>query len=245
MQRPNLDASSETNLAFTDHIEGAAKAWSQAEIISQKQQEAVQSVCALILAASTTLRASAAATAAAERATREARAAFIVRDVILDLRVMGLSDALLNGPALRDRKSQVYNLVFVDKNAGEITKAKMREEPELVVGIIHRFNGLGDFDGKAAAIGIAAGAVEKSVTAREALDAAELTESKAKSAELAARIVLRDAIDEAYGVLRAAFPGRRDFVESFFPKRESSAASSSKDAPEGAPAGSGASPAGG
>ena len=57
-----------------------------------------------------------------------------------------------------------------------------------------------------------------------------MAENKAADAEIQARLGLRTALEQAYGKLRAASPGRRDFVESFFPKRDRAA--SMKDATE-------------
>ena len=60
-----------------------------------------------------------------------------------------------------------------------------------------------------------------------------MNENKAIDAELAARLGVRTALEQAYGMLRAAFPGQRRFAESFFLKREraSSKAESGEDKP--------------
>jgi hypothetical protein len=39
---------------------------------------------------------------------------------------------------------------------------------------------------------------------------------------MAARLGVRRALEQAYGMLRAAFPGQRRLVESFFLRRERS-----------------------
>jgi hypothetical protein len=96
--------------------------------------------------------------------------------------------------------------------------------------LLARYDAAPDFDGKKEARSQIGSALAKSIEARDALDADEMAENKAADAELQARLALRTALEQAYGKLRAAFPGRRDFVESFFPKRDRAA--SKKDADE-------------
>ncbi|MDI1434411.1 hypothetical protein, partial [Polyangium sorediatum] len=48
-------------------------------------------------------------------------------------------------------------------------------------------------------------------------------QNKAGDAEIQARLAVRVALEKAYGMLRAAFPGQRKLVESFFLRRERSA----------------------
>lgn len=79
-----------------------------------------------------------------------------------------------------------------------------------------------DFPARAGLIADLGEAVTKSTDARTALDAAEGAEALAGNAEMMARLALRETLEKAYGKLRTAFPGERDFVESFFPKRTSS-----------------------
>jgi len=62
------------------------------------------------------------------------------------------------------------------------------------------------------------------VEARDDLDVGEMAETKAANAEVQARLALPAVLEQAYGKLRASFPGRRDFVESFFLRRERTAA---------------------
>ncbi|WP_284722037.1 hypothetical protein, partial [Polyangium sorediatum] len=152
---------------------------------------------------------------AARRAATKLRAQFGIRDVILDLRIMGVSDALLNGPAMRSRDNPVYKNVFQEGTAGEITEAKLREEPELAERILERLANVEDFPGKAAAQAGLKEALEKSFVIRDALDAAEMAQNKAGDAEIQARLAVRVALEKAYGMLRAAFPGQRKLVESF------------------------------
>ena len=58
--------------------------------------------------------------------------------------------------------------------------------------------------------------MKKSLATRDALDDVEIAENKAGNAELQARLGVRGALDNAYGLLRVAFPGQRKFIESFF-----------------------------
>jgi len=135
--------------------------------------------------------------------------------------VMRVSDVLLNGPAGRSREHPVYQQVFRGTTAGKITSAKMREEPALVERLLARLDDTPDFEGKATARNALAKALQMSFDALDAVDEAEANENTAVDTELSARLALRLTLEQTYGKLRAAFPGRRDFVESFFPKRES------------------------
>jgi|SRR6185503_990035 len=217
---------------------GAVEAWADAEILTPDQQQAVVQVGQLVQPALDTLRATTLTTDSAERGAIKARARLRVRDVILDMGVMRVSDALLNGPAARSREHPVYQQVFRGAPAGKITSMKIREEPEVVSRLLDRFDGAPDFEGKTPARDNLAGALQKSYSALDQVDDAETAENAAVDAELGARIAVRGVFEQAYGKLRAAFPGRRDFVESFFPKREAS-----KDDAEPAP-GDGAAPEG-
>lgn len=220
MQLPGANASSSVYLSFAYHVQGAADAWADVEIITADQQKAVLDVGAMLKPVVDALRATAGASDDAERLATMALARFRVRDAILDLRVMAASDAVLNGPGLRDRRSPVYKQVFAGDNAGDITRARMRDEPELAALLASRLDKVDDFEGKAAAHKALTEAVQKSVAARDAADAASLAANKSGNDELAARLALRVALEKAYGTLRTAFPGRRDFVESFFPRTE-------------------------
>jgi hypothetical protein len=230
MQLPGVNASSQVYIDYGDHVEGAAEAWSEAEIITEAQKQTIKDVASMVGPAVAALRKASGATDEAGHGVSKARARFGVRDVILDRRVMGLSDTVLKGPAGRDRQSTAYKAVFLNDKPHEITGGNMREEPEVVEVLLARYDAAPDFDGKKEARALVEGALVKSIEAREALDAAEMAENKAADAEILARLGLRTALEQAYGKLRAAFPGRRDFVESFFPKRERTA--SKKDAPE-------------
>lgn len=243
MQLPGVNASSDVYLTFSYHVEGAVEAWSDVELISDSQQKAVAEVGATVKPVIAALRAAAGASDEAERIATMAVARFRVRDVVLDLRVMGTSDAVLNGPAMRRRNSPIYREIFAGDNAGDITRARMREEPELVALLLGRLDKVDDFQGKAPARAALADAIQKSIAARDAADAASLVENQAGNAELSARLNLRLALEKAYGMLRTAFPGRRDFVESFFPKSERAApkggAVEGDDSGEGGDGGSG------
>lgn len=74
--------------------------------------------------------------------------------------------------------------------------------------------------------------MQKSTGALAALAAAEEVEDQAGDAEIAARLALRRALEQAYGKLRAAFPGQRDLVESFFPKQNGRAAKAEERRPK-------------
>jgi hypothetical protein len=243
MQLPGSNASSEVYLDHTDHFEGAAEAWADAELITAAQTKAVAEANAVVAGAAARLRESVAVSDTAARAATKARAHYNVRDVVLDLRVMSLSDVLLNVLCGRSYTHAIYKHVFSDGAAGDITGARIREEPELAEAMLTRYSGVDEFPGKAAAGDLLKGAVAKSLGSRDGVDAAERAENTAGGQELFARLGVRNALDQAYGVLRAAVPGQRAFVESFFYKRAPSKGDKSEAASgETPPAGPGANP---
>jgi len=220
MQLPGIDASSDTYLEYTDHVEGAAEAWADAENLTAAERAVVLEVSSLLQPAATTLRGALTTTQVAERAAIKARVRYRVRDKLLDKSVMRISDAVFNGPAGRSRDHATYAHVFRNEPASKITRASIYEEPEIVGRMLDRYDGLDDFAGKATARDVCSGALGRSLKARDALESVEEALNKAGDTELAARMGLRHALEQAYGKLRTAFPGRRDFVESFFPKRD-------------------------
>lgn len=222
MQLPRTDASSAIYLIFVYHFEGAVEGWSDAEIISEDQRKAIAVAGALVSAAGEALRVAAGKTDAAERIATRLRARFGVRDAILDMRVMGLADAVYNGPAMRNRNHPDYKSVFQEGTAGDVTETRMRDEPEVAERVLGRYDKLSDFTGKQRPRDDLETAIQKSYAARDALDEAEMAENKAGDAEISARLEVRKALEQGYGMLRTAFPGQRRMVESFFLKRERS-----------------------
>lgn len=228
MQLPTVTSSSSTHINYASEVLGAAEAWEDAEVIAPEQRAAIVEVIGIVEPASDALQALLDAAEAAEKATSRARARLRVRDVILDLRVNATSDGVLNGPALRSRENTVFRNVMLDRNAGDITEAPMREAPELAGRVHEQLAKAPDFPAKATLLAELGEAVQKSTGARNALGAAEKAKDEAGDREMAARLALRRALEQAYGKLRAAFPGRRDFVESFFPKQKSTKAKGEK-----------------
>jgi hypothetical protein len=220
MELPSVDASSSVYFKYTDHFAGAVQGWSDAEIITTEQRKAVTDAGPIVDAAATTLRNALTSRANAERDATQLRARYFIRDIVLDKRIMATSDAVLNGPAMRDRQHPVFRAIFKDGTAGDITEAKVREEPELAARMRDRLADAADFDGKARVKSDLDEALAKSLSTRDALDAAETAENKAGDGELQARIAVRTALEQAYGLLRAAFPGQRKLVESFFYRAE-------------------------
>jgi flagellar hook-basal body complex protein FliE len=239
VQLPPKNASSAVCLSFGDAVLGAIEAWSDAETLTSDQQHTVIDLGKTIQPAVDKLRDSSQGSERAARAAIKARARLRVRDVILDMAVMRLSDVVLNGPAGRSREHPIYQQIFRGTTAGKITSAKVREEPALVERLLARLDDAPDFEGKAPARAALANALKKSFDALDAVDDAEAAENSAVDAELSARLALRLALEQTYGALRAAFPGLREFVESFFPKRESEkdAADPTPEAPTGGNAG--------
>jgi hypothetical protein len=216
MELPSVDAASIVYFKYTDHFAGAVEGWSDAEIISDDQRNVIADAGSLVEAVSITLRNASTSRANAEREATKIRARYAIRDIILDKRIMSTSDAVFNGPAMRDRDHPVYRTVFKDGTAGDITGAKIREEPEIAERMRDRFAATADFDGKARIKSDLDEALAKSFATREALDDAETAENKAGDIELQARVGVRLALDKVYGMLRAAFPGQRNLIESFF-----------------------------
>jgi len=236
MKLPHVNASSAVYLEYTDSFEGAGEAWADAEIITPAQAQAVTTSLGVVNAAASKLRACSLVSDGAGRAATKARARYRVRDVILDLRVMNAGDALLNGLCGRDRGHPHYRFVFDGGTAGDITGARIREEPELVLGVLARLAKVDDFPGKQAAADLLGDAAKRSLATRGDLDAAETAENDAGNDELYARIEVRKALEQAYGILIAAFPGQRAFVESFFLKAPRTADKAGADTQTPAPA---------
>ena len=220
MELPELNASSSVYCKYTDHFSGAAQGWSDAEIITAEQCTAIVKAAGLVDSAATSLRSAKTAREQAERLATQLRARYGIRDIILDKRILATSDAVLNGPAMRDRRNPVFVTVFQDGSAGDITEAKIREEPEVAGRMRDRFAQVADFDGKARVKADLDEALTKSFDTRDSLDDAEAAERSAGDAELQARLAVRAALEQAYGMLRTAFPGQRKLVESFFYRAE-------------------------
>lgn len=219
MQQAPLSASSDAHCAYAAHVVGACDAWKDAETITADQRAAIADVLAMVQPRSDDLRAKANLAKQAEEATSKARACFGVRDVVLNRRVNAASDGLLNGPAQRSHANKQYRTIFRDGTASDITRAKRREKPELAGEVRENLSNGPDFPARAGLVADLGEAVTKSTDARTALDAAEGAEALAGNAEMMSRLALRETLEKAYGKLRTAFPGERDFVESFFPKR--------------------------
>ena len=132
MELPNIDAGSDTYFRFTDHFAGAVEGWADAEIIREEQRQVVVETGLVVSVAAATLQAGVMTRMTAEREATKLRARFNIRDIVLDKRVMATNDSVLNGPAMRDRAHPVFRAVFQDDTAGDVTEAKMREEPEVV-----------------------------------------------------------------------------------------------------------------
>lgn len=229
MQLPSVNASSAVYAKYTDHFEGAVEGWVDAEILAESQRTAIGEAKVIVTQAADALKNTVILYDKAAQSATKLRARYNIRDIILDMRIMAVSDAVLNGPAMRNRSSPAYRAIFQEGNAGEITESKIREEPEIAERIHNRLAAAEDFAGKAQVQADLASALQKSLDARDALDAAEMAENKAGDAEIQARLSVRAAIEKAYGILRAAFPGQRKLVESFFLKRGRRAAKAPTD----------------
>lgn len=222
MELPVLTASSNAHCQFAAHVVGACDGWKDAETINPDQRAVIVEVHALVQPRMEDLRAKATTAEQTEQATSVARARFRVRDVVLNRRVNAAGDGLLNGPAQRSRDNKVYRTVFRDGTASDITGARPRDKPELAGEVRQNLTAGPDFPARAGLLADLGEAITKSVEARTALDTAMNTESLAGSAEMMARLELRHALEQAHGKLKTAFPGQREFVESFFPKRKRS-----------------------
>jgi hypothetical protein len=217
-----MSASSDVHCNYAAHVVGACDAWKDAETITPDQRAVIAEVLAMVQPRADDLRAKATIAEQAEEVTTKARARFGVRDVVLNRRVNAASDGLLNGPAQRNRANKQYRTIFLEGTACGITRAKRRDKPELAGQVRQNLAGGPEFPARAGLLADLGEAVTKSTEARNALDTAEGAEGTAGNVEMMARLALRETLEKAYGKLRTAFPGERDFVESFFPKRPSS-----------------------
>lgn len=218
MRFPPVDSSSSTCLAYAAYVEGALEGFLQADTITDEQSRTIEQVRRKLLPLVEALHERAVTAEAARRATRKARARYSVSDVLLDLRVMATSDAILNGPAGRSRQHPLYQQVFQGMTASQITAMNAREEPEVVSRLRDRLSSAPDFAEKGKLVEGLDVALAASFSARDCLKAAEGTEARVVDEERAARGALRQGLDEAYGLLRAAFAGQRSVAEAFFPK---------------------------
>lgn len=229
MQLPNVNASSATYTRYTDHFEGAVEGWGDAEILVEVQRKAIGEAKAIVAQAANALSAAVLECDRASRLATRLRARYNIRDIILDIRIMSVNDAVLNGPAMRSRSSPAYRAIFQEGTAGDITESKIREQPEIAERVRDRLAAAEDFAGKAQIHADLSSALQKSFETRDALDAAEMAENKAGDAEIKARLDVRAATEKAYGILRAAFPGQRKLVESFFLKSRRKPAKAAED----------------
>ncbi|AKT42069.1 hypothetical protein [Chondromyces crocatus] len=220
MQLPSKTASSQVHLEHAAHFINTEQAWREVEVISPEQRTLIQESGTVVRARTNTLAARVSSKVQAEAATSKARSSFGVRDMVLGMRLMACSDGLLNGPAQRDRSHTLYRTVMLGRTASEIRNMRPREEPELVDRVRTQLAEAPDFPAKVSLLADLDEALERSVAARTALDAALKVEAMAGDTEKAARIELRNALEHAYGRLRSSFPGQRSFVESFFLRRE-------------------------
>lgn len=211
-------AGTDTYLDFGDFVEGACEAWGDAEGLTTGQQKTVLDVGKLMGTGTLLLRTNREKRAGAERAYHKAVARFHVRDKVLDRVVMATIDAVRNGPAGRSNDHPIMHELLRDQTGTEITRAAIREEPEIVARLLDRLEKLEDFDGKGALLEKGRATVAKSITARDSLDTAEKALNAAADDEMQARLGVRTAAEQGHGMLQAAFPGRRDLVESFFPR---------------------------
>lgn len=229
MRLPPVDSSSNVYLGFASYVEGALEGFREAETITSEQSRVVTQVSQDLISLVEVLHRKATAAETARRATRRARARYSVRDVLLDMRVMATSDAVLNGPAARQRQHVVYQQIFQGVTPTKIAGSNIHDEPDVVARLRDRLVAAPTFAGKDRLVEGLDVALKQSYAARDALRGAEAVEARAMDEERAARMELRRGLEEAYGHLLAAFAGNRSLAESFFPKE--TAAKSAKQQP--------------
>jgi hypothetical protein len=132
----------------------------------------------------------------------------------------------------------VVREVFPDLATG-ITSAPIGERPRLIAQAATRLAGSpAEFAEKPALVERLREVATALQSAIEANDAARLAWTSERSEEVVAKNRLRLEMERTYGRLKALFPGRRSFVESFFRKTPKPLASDAAegDAPtDGAP----------
>lgn len=236
MQLPSISASSESYIEYADHTDGAAAAWANSPLITPQQKMAVADVAAAVSSATSALIAARDARVGAERLSQKLEAQFSVFNLALNFRLLGAGDAVLNGPALRNREHPIYLMVFLNQHPGDIARSDAQQKLDTVQQIAGHIQALPDFDGKIAALAHLNAALTQSVQSKGDWDAQIKAQSLMDNAEQQARLVLRSALEQSYGKLRAAFPGQRAFVESFFPKRKRSESKKKAGEPKKSPA---------
>jgi hypothetical protein len=220
LQLPPTSSSVDTLLEYSDKVEDNLAAWADSELLSTTQQEAIQRAIPEIEAVSKRLRINQINQEATERARGRASLRYNVCDKGLDASVVALSDGLLNGPAARNRSDPRFDNVFQGKTASDYTGAPAREEPGLVRGLVERFDKEPDFTGKSTLRARIAASLDKSEGALKTLETSEQAERTASNEELSTYLELRQTLERHYNLLKAVFPGRRDFVEALFPRQQ-------------------------
>ena len=232
MQRPRPTAGTDVHLSYGDYAEGTHEAWKEVGMPTSQGQSTVDANLADLVKHNAALRQAQATHDEAVRLTNKARAAFIVSDQSCDSKVMAVSDALLNGPAMRNRNDPIYVQVIGSSRATDVTESIRTEQPEVVDQLLLRLDATDDFEGKQAARDALAKALAHMKAKREALRSAQTAEETAFIQLQAARQALRDTLTRGYGGLTAAYPNKRDFVEGFYLRRSVKKGSNTEEVEE-------------
>lgn len=232
MQTPSVQASSDVFFQYVDHFLATAEGFGDAEIFTNEQKATIDATKTIIEAPATSLRNAYNARILAEGQTAKIRARYGIRDIVLDMRVMASSDGVLNGLAMRNRQNPLFQSVFQEGSASDITEANIREEPDLADRLCKRIVASPDFDGKQKIVADLSEAITKSMDTRKAMLLAEAAEASLGDQEHQARLKLRIALEQAYNMLRAAFPAQKKLVESFFPKAKPRKKEAAKESTE-------------
>lgn len=162
----------------------------------------------------------------ADKALFERPAALARRDAWLALGHRRLVEAL-NLVALKaagGSKDHPVVREFLPELLGGIERASYADRPRLLAETTARLEALAtDFPDKADLVARLRSAAEGSRAAAAESDSAWAAWRGERSEELVAKRRLRLEVERTHGRLKAEFPGQRTFVESFFPKQESTA----------------------
>lgn len=233
MKVPQESSGTNVHLTFVDYAEGSTEAQAEIGQPTEEGQKAMEAARDELRAISQAMRDAEDQRDQCSRASSKAQAAFMVADSRCDATIMAVSGLVFNGPAHRDYNAPVYIQAFGTSRVSDLTKLPVREQPDAVDQVLIGLESIGDFPGKEDGIGQLRAANDYVKVKRDALAQAQAAETAAFRAVLAARQGVREALVRAHGILTAAYPGRRDFVEGLFYRP-----SKKKAAPASAPAAS-------
>lgn len=237
MRLPVETSSSWTHIVWASFTWASLEAWSQFEDLDEAPRGLLHELAAAVRGAIDNLLRE--ARESQDRALFERPAAVARRDAWLTLGHRRLVEAL-NLVALKaggGSKDHPVVREFLPGLLGGVEGAPYADRPRLLVEAAGRLEATAvEFADKADLVARLRAAAEGTQSASAASDSAWASWRGERSEEVVAKRRLRLEVERVHGRLRAEFPGQRAFVESFFPKSDTSAAASDEPSLPDAPA---------